>query len=85
MKSGNNTTIQQYNNTKKQNANTECKIKKQIVENRNTKCGMQGQKNSRKHVKKITTHDQATRKHHARSSNTHACTTHSTYTKMQNA
>ena len=46
---------------------------------------MQGQKNSRKHAKKITTHDQATRKHNERSSNTHACTTHSTYTKMQNA
>ena len=48
---------------------------------------MQGQKNSRKQkaYKKITTHDQATRKHNARSSNTHACTTHDTYTKMQNA
>ena len=32
-----NTTIQQYNNTKIQNANTECKIKKQIVENRKNK------------------------------------------------
>ena len=40
---------------------------------------------NRKHIKKITTHDQATRKHNARSSNTHACTTHGTYTKMQNA
>ena len=65
----------------------ECKNrhKQQKTEIQNAECKDKKIAENRKHIKKITTHDQATRKHNARSSNTHACTTHGTYTKMQNA